>query len=288
MLLQNVTIWAQYPGRRHGGSTATGTDGNGSRTVLGIRNDRQLTPFYGAFTDTNSFPVGWQFGNGWMPPMSSGGAWAANLGTTNGVDGQGQCDASGVLGRNLAAALTGTGDITSAIVSLIVYAVAAITGSATVVGGASATGELDAALTGTGDVDGTATAIEILLAAASLSGSGDVTAAVGALAGLAAAIEGAGGAGGSTASAVGSLGASITVTGDLLTTTNVAASVWQRAIEAGFTAEQILRILAAHAAGAATGLEGSDPQFTGLDGTTVRIDGTYSAGTRTIDSLNGD
>ena len=31
----------------------------------------------------------------------------------------------------------------------------------------------------------------------------------------------------------------------------------------------------------------SNVQFTGLDGTTVRIDGTYSAGTRTIDSLDG-
>ena len=41
-------------------------------------------------------------------------------------------------------------------------------------------------------------------------------------------------------------------------------------------------------AGAATGLEGANPQFTGLDGATVRIDGTYSAGTRTIDALDGD
>lgn len=47
-------------------------------------------------------------------------------------------------------------------------------------------------------------------------------------------------------------------------------------------------ILAAHAAGAATGLEGANPQFTGLDGTTVRIDGSYSAGTRVIDALDGD
>jgi len=30
------------------------------------------------------------------------------------------------------------------------------------------------------------------------------------------------------------------------------------------------------------------PQFTGLDGTTLRIDGAYNAGTRTIDALNGD
>lgn len=65
-----------------------------------------------------------------------------------------------------------------------------------------------------------------------------------------------GGAGGSTASAVGSMSADISVTGELLTTGNVGAAVWRRAIEAGFTAEEILRILAAHAAGAATGLEG--------------------------------
>ena len=67
----------------------------------------------------------------------------------------------------------------------------------------------------------------------------------------------------------------------------VANSVWAKVIEAGFSAEQILRLIAAQAVGAATGLENGNPQFTGLDGSTVRIDGTYSAGTRTIDSLNG-
>lgn len=73
-----------------------------------------------------------------------------------------------------------------------------------------------------------------------------------------------------------------------LTPTGIANSVWGKVIEAGFSADQILRILAAQAAGSATGLEGGNPQFTGLDGTTVRIDGAYSAGARTIDSLNGD
>lgn len=72
-----------------------------------------------------------------------------------------------------------------------------------------------------------------------------------------------------------------------LTPNGIAQAVWTTIIEAGFSAEQILRILAAHAAGSATGLEGVDPQFTGLDGVTVRIDGTYNAGTRTIDALNG-
>lgn len=78
-----------------------------------------------------------------------------------------------------------------------------------------------------------------------------------------------------------------TVDNTVLTSDLIAGAVWTKAIEAGFTAEQILRILAAHAAGAATGLEGANPQFTGLNGTTVRIDGAYSAGTRTIDALVG-
>ena len=72
-----------------------------------------------------------------------------------------------------------------------------------------------------------------------------------------------------------------------LTPGGIANAVWQKVIEAGFSAEQIIRLLAAQATGAATGLEGSNPVFVGLDGVTVRIDGNYVAGTRTIDSLNG-
>ena len=73
-----------------------------------------------------------------------------------------------------------------------------------------------------------------------------------------------------------------------LSNVGIANSVWGKVIEAGFSADQILRLLAAHAAGSATGLENGDPKFTGLDGVTVRIDGSYSAGTRSIDALNGD
>lgn len=73
-----------------------------------------------------------------------------------------------------------------------------------------------------------------------------------------------------------------------LSNAGIANSVWARVIEAGFSAEQVLRLLAAQSVGSATGLEGSNPQFVGLDGVTVRIDGSYIAGTRTIDTLNGD
>lgn len=69
---------------------------------------------------------------------------------------------------------------------------------------------------------------------------------------------------------------------------SLASAVWEKAIEAGYTAEQILRGLAAVGMGPATGLDGSNPQFTGLDGTTTRVDGALSGGTRTIDSLDLD
>ena len=73
-----------------------------------------------------------------------------------------------------------------------------------------------------------------------------------------------------------------------LSNAGIANSVWGKVIEAGYSAEQVLRLLGAFAAGSATGLEGSNPQFTGLDGVTLRIDGSYSSGTRTIDALNGE
>ena len=73
-----------------------------------------------------------------------------------------------------------------------------------------------------------------------------------------------------------------------LSNAGIANSVWGKVIEAGYNAEQVMRLIGAFAAGSATGLENGNPQFTGLDGTTVRIDGAYSVGTRTIDTLNGD
>jgi hypothetical protein len=79
-----------------------------------------------------------------------------------------------------------------------------------------------------------------------------------------------------------------TVDETAITNDSVSSAVWAKVIEAGYSAEGILRLLAAHAAGSATGLEGVDPQFVGLDGVTVRIDGTYTAGTRTIDALDAD
>lgn len=87
--------------------------------------------------------------------------------------------------------------------------------------------------------------------------------------------------------AIGSMSGS-TLDDTVLTGDSIATAVWSAVAEAGYTYAQVLRILASQAAGAATDLAGASPQFTGLDGTTVRIDGAMSGGTRTINALNGD
>ena len=55
-----------------------------------------------------------------------------------------------------------------------------------------------------------------------------------------------------------------------------AADIWNHAVEAGFTAEQLLRIIAAALAGT-TEKAGSTITFKGLDGTTDRIVGSFDA-----------
>jgi hypothetical protein len=73
--------------------------------------------------------------------------------------------------------------------------------------------------------------------------------------------------------------------GEKLNDAGSAANPWTEVIESGYTAAEILRLLAAYAAGSATGLNGS-ASFIGLDGTTTRIEGTISGATRTITGLD--
>jgi hypothetical protein len=133
----------------------------------------------------------------------------------------------------------------------------------------------------------------------SLTATGDMFAAIGAQGTATITINGAG-----TMGALGWLvgAAGITVTGSLtpyavghmvgttveqgLTVTGITNSVWAKIIEAGFTAEEILRLLAAHAAGNALTLE-TNPEFYSLDGSKTRIAGTVAAGTRTITTRDG-
>jgi hypothetical protein len=67
---------------------------------------------------------------------------------------------------------------------------------------------------------------------------------------------------------------------------DVTGAVLEEVIEGGLTLRQVLRLLLAHSAGNASGLE-SNPVFKGMDGTTTRLAGTVSGGTRTITVRDG-
>lgn len=67
---------------------------------------------------------------------------------------------------------------------------------------------------------------------------------------------------------------------------NIARLVWEAILESGYSAGDLMRIIASVQAGSATGLSAS-PSFTGLDGATVRVAGTVSGDTRTITTIDG-
>lgn len=67
----------------------------------------------------------------------------------------------------------------------------------------------------------------------------------------------------------------------------ISDAVWLRIIEAGFTAEQLMRLKSAIDHGDATGLESNNPTFKSLDGLKDRVVATYVNGTRTILSRDG-
>jgi hypothetical protein len=208
-------------------------------------------------TDKSGLPNGYRAPVAWMLPQKAGAITSRNQARVT-LDGA----AGGAMG------LGGVADAT------ITIAGAAIGG---LIAGGVATGSIT--------IDGTAAAFAAIggpaSATISIAGSGSI-AAIGHMdADGTLTIDGA-----VVPYAIGWMEAT-TDFGNELSPSSLANAVWQRIIEAGFSAEQVMRLLAAHAAGSATGLEGSNPQFTGLDGSTLRIDGTYSGGTRTIDSLNG-
>lgn len=221
---------------------------------------RNITAGEGITSGLTALPQGERHPRAWMMPEKPGA-----LASRNALTGSGTISASPLAVKLAVAAVSGSGNA-AATGGLIVTLIAAITGSGTVTAAnVQAFLAAVASLTGSGDMDGTPTGLGALLSA--LTGSGDIDL---------------------TAAAFGELSADLVVTGTGLTTANVGQAVWAKVIEAGFTAEQVLRILAAVNAGSATGLESGAPSFTGIDGSTERVAGTYSSGTRVIDTLDGD
>lgn len=232
--------------------------------------------------DLASLPHGYNTHGAWMLPLKAGG-----MASTLNLTGEGDAACAALAVKLAEAALSGDGSL-AAIGSLIVQAIAALTGA-----GAMTDADLKAFLQAVADITG------------SSSMSGTMTG----LAELIAALVGDGTSGGSTVSGVGELDADLTVTGTGLSTANVGQAVWAalavannapgtmgekmndagsasnpwtEVIESGFTAAEILKLIAAVIQGDATGLESGAPVFKGLDGTTDRVTGVYSAGTRVI------
>lgn len=244
MLIGNGVRLASNPQRLLGGANAHSVN-RANWGWLGARNNAQME----AALAKSGEPNGYRHPASWIPPMKPGGLSAYNTIAASGdilpVNLAG--------GLNGAADLAGAGDITAANLALVVSAVAALVGS----------GDITADITGK------------LEAAADLAGSGDIVAALGALAELVASLTGSGDASG-TALGKAYMSADIVVTGELLNTANVAAAVWEAVagaynsagsmgeklndagsasnpwteiIESGYTAAEILRLIAAAAAG---------------------------------------
>lgn len=215
---------------------------------------RNLTAGEGINTDKAGIPDGYRNQYAWLQPQKAGA-----IASRNQIFGDGEATASIAGGVNGEATLAGTGTLTGT-GALIISMVAALTGSGTITD-ADIVGylQLAATLAGEGDLAGAATAIGH--AAAALSGSGDAD-------GL--------------ATALGTLAAEITVTGDLLTTANVGDAVWAVLIEAGLTAQQAMRVIAAATAGKVSGAETATITFrNAVADNADRIVATVSSGNRT-------
>lgn len=261
LLTANGTRVRSGPNRYFSGTTTVA--GGHANEILGSygRNNWFAGPHSVAgVTDRSAKPEGARHPVAWLLPMKSGGLasrYESGLVTS--------ASASGALGRNIAGETAFTLTVDDAALELVVSA----SGEATI--SFTTSGELSGAISASGTTTFSLTVSAATLGAISdLQGSSTFTLSA----------EG-------TIRAIGHMSGTTEVI-DTLSPAALADAVGNRIIEAGYTFDQIVRILASRAAGAATGLEGPNPQFYGLDGTTVRIDGSYSAGDRTIDALNVD
>jgi len=268
-------------------------------------------------------PVGTQrAGSAWMLPQTGGAMASRSL-----ANGAGGVICNGNLGLPAAASLSGSGDITQALLALVVSAVASLSGSGTLTAGIIGKLEAAAALAGSGNLAGAAGALASMLAG--LSGSGGAAGTPYASGSMSANIKGYGDLTpeGIRDSIWNALAANYNTTGTMGNKLNSAASggvdyaalgaavwealtadhntagtfgaevqaggataadVWAHSVEGGLTAEQLMRVMGAALAGKVAGADTGNITFTGVDGTTTRIDATVDGtGNRTTVTLNG-
>ena len=293
-LVGNYSVLNKTPGRALAGSTAAyaaGVSGNGSSATRAAWNRNsdwrkfnwvdQSGGTFATLVKTAARPRGYYPSGAFALPGKAGelSTWASGVGTIS---------ATILAVKRATASVTGSGTVSSAAATRIVQMLAALVGSGAVSSAnIKAFLQAVAALTGSGSVS-----------SASLKGAGALLAALAGAGTLSPTLTG-----------VGELDADLTASGGALTTANVGAAVWAaiaasnndpgtmgeklndagsasnpwtEVIESGFTAAEILKLIAAAVQGDATGLESGAPTFKGLDGATDRITATYSSGTRTV------
>jgi hypothetical protein len=264
------------------GAYPSATDANFHRTGA----TRNLCAGEGVTNQQAGYPYGHLHPQSWSMPQKAGG-----MSTYQEVTGSGTLAAS-ILAVKLAQAdLTGLGSL-EAIGGLIVQLLSDIAGS----------GEVS-------DADVKA----FLQALASIGGSGEISDAnLEGFGAILAALAGNGTLDDSIATGTGAMAADLVVTGTGLTTSNVGQAVWSaiasannvastmgeklndagsasnpwtEIIESGYTAAEILKILASVAAGSATGMDGA-AVFKSLDGTKDRVESTISGADRTTTAID--
>lgn len=239
---------------------------------------RNITAGEGITNRLVGLPSGYRHPGAWMLPQKPGALSARNT-----ITGAGTFAATGQSGYNIGATITGAGDIPGCDIGLIISIAATLTASGGISSAATeALAGLVATLTGSGDI--TATAAGLATLGAALVGSGTVSASNTALMDIAATIRGYGdltpeglrdavwNAVLANYAAVGSAGLALsTASSGGVDLNALATAVWGKVLESSFTAEEMMRILAAGTAGQRAGIGTATETYTGLDGATPRI-----------------
>ena len=168
MLLGNYSVLNKSPLKFAGGSTTSvevGVPSNFSKS--GNRRNRLFIDRATTALMLYAVPTGNYAGSAWFIPQRQG-----ELVSRGTLDGVGSATATGTLGRNLQSALSGNGDVVSAVMQLVMSAIAEIGGTSTLTVDLVGKLEATAKIAGSGDVVGVLGALATLLA--SLYGAGDV------------------------------------------------------------------------------------------------------------------
>jgi hypothetical protein len=288
-LIGNYSVYDKQPLKYIGGANAitaihAGNRGNFSQS--GRVRSRMMQDQTTTALEYYALPNGAYPSLTWFIPQQAG-----QIGSSNQIYGLGSIVASLAGARNATADLTGSGTVTNAFLSLIA--------------------DLIASLTGAGDISPPPNLLALLNLSGDLTGAGAITAVLNAFASVQADLSGTGTLT-LTPYAIGELSADITGE-STLSPQNLAAAVWSALaaqyndpntmgellnsagtaadpllgiVEGTLTLRDVMRLLLAVNAGDATGLEGSTMVFRSVDGATIRVQASYTTGTRDVTTLN--